>query len=465
MRHRLRAYYAEYYDDLSDSEFLHLLATVPDEQLAHLSSATDVPVTDLCTFRAIAALRSAKSVLPLEPLPVVSSTRSAVLVDFTRTWKLSGDLVHGFTNEYFGSAQPRFIFQIIGTLRRELTRIRADIPSSEDARILRDIMSSALRDTYNRKCTALPDPQARQKHATGTASFDEIASVLFSCLDSGATHRLFTLWTSPRRHPGQTLRDALSLWHDARDAWTALYPSLPSLYAYHAVVNLLSDQEHVLFSAQAEVAQLLLIPLNEAPTANETRFAALLSHLERFCQSSHGDIPSKRMASSSGGSGGGGGGGGGSGGSGDSGGSVGSGGGAGGAGGGSRGGTPGRGGGGRRGHSPHPRPPLGTTAAAAASSLPPSPAPAAAVEDPTTTSAAVAAAAQPRRPPRTPIYSGDRAFDEAEAARRRAHGLCLHCAHRDVAFTQCRFHGPSARDPSSKALLDPTTPALPLWPA
>ena len=145
MRHRLRAYYAEYYDDLSDPEFLHLLATVSDEQLAHLSSATDVPVTDLCTFRAIAALRSAKSVLPLEPLPVVSSTRSAVLVDFTRTWKLSGDLVHGFTNEYFGSAQPRFIFQIIGTLRRELTRIRADIPSSEDARILRDIMSSALR--------------------------------------------------------------------------------------------------------------------------------------------------------------------------------------------------------------------------------------------------------------------------------------------------------------------------------
>ncbi len=140
-------------------------------------------------------------------------------------------------------------------------------------------------------------------------------------------------------------------------------------------------------------------------------------------------------------------------------------GGAGGAGNGSRGGTPGRGGGGRRGHSPHPRPPLGTTAAAAASSLPPSPAPAAAVEDPTTTSAAVAAAAQPRRPPRTPIYSGDRAFDEAEAARRRAHGLCLHCAHRDVAFTLCRFYGPSTRDPSSKALLDPTTPALPLWPA
>ena len=86
--------------------------------------------------------------------------------------------------------------------------------------------------------------------------------LLFCCLDSGATHRLFTLWTSPRRHQGQTLRDALSLWHDARDAWTALYPSLPSLYAYPAVVNLLSDQEHVLFSAQAEVAQLLLIPVS-----------------------------------------------------------------------------------------------------------------------------------------------------------------------------------------------------------
>ena len=47
MRHRLRSYYAEYYDDLSDAEFLHLLATVPDEQLAHFSSATDVPVPDL----------------------------------------------------------------------------------------------------------------------------------------------------------------------------------------------------------------------------------------------------------------------------------------------------------------------------------------------------------------------------------------------------------------------------------
>ena len=79
MRLRLRAYYAEYYDDLSDAEFLHLLATVRDEQLANLSSATetDVPVTDLCTFRAIAALRSAKSALPLEPRPVVSSTRCA----------------------------------------------------------------------------------------------------------------------------------------------------------------------------------------------------------------------------------------------------------------------------------------------------------------------------------------------------------------------------------------------------
>ena len=119
-----------------------LLATVPDEQLAHLSSATDVPVTDLCTFRAIAAFRSAKSVLALEPRTVVSSNRNAVLVDFTRTWKLSGDLVLCFTNEYFGSAQPRFISQIIGTLRRELTRIRADIPSSEDARILRDIMDT-----------------------------------------------------------------------------------------------------------------------------------------------------------------------------------------------------------------------------------------------------------------------------------------------------------------------------------
>ncbi len=64
MRLRLRAYYAEYYDDLSDAEFLHLLASVPDEQLAHLSSATDVPVTDLGTFRAIAAFRSAKSALP-----------------------------------------------------------------------------------------------------------------------------------------------------------------------------------------------------------------------------------------------------------------------------------------------------------------------------------------------------------------------------------------------------------------
>jgi hypothetical protein len=98
MRLRLRAYYAEYYDDLSDAEFLHLLASVPDEQLAHLSSATDVPVTDLGTFRAIAVFRSAKSALPLEPRPVVSSNRNAVLVDFTRTWKLSGDLVHGFTN-------------------------------------------------------------------------------------------------------------------------------------------------------------------------------------------------------------------------------------------------------------------------------------------------------------------------------------------------------------------------------
>ena len=97
MRLRLRAYYAEYFDDLSDPEFLHNLATVQDEQLAHLSSATEVPITDLCTFRAIAALRSAKSALPLEPRPVVSSNRSAVLVDFTRTWNLSGDLVHGLT--------------------------------------------------------------------------------------------------------------------------------------------------------------------------------------------------------------------------------------------------------------------------------------------------------------------------------------------------------------------------------
>ena len=116
MRLRLRAYYAECYKDLSDAEFLHLLATVPDEQLAQLSSATDVSLTDLCTLCAIAALGSAQSALPLEPRPVVSSNSSAVLVDFTSTWKLSGNLVRGFTNEYFGSAQPRFIFQIMGTL-------------------------------------------------------------------------------------------------------------------------------------------------------------------------------------------------------------------------------------------------------------------------------------------------------------------------------------------------------------
>ena len=51
LRPQVRACYAEYYHDRSDAELLHLLATVPDEQLDHLSRATDASVNELRTFR------------------------------------------------------------------------------------------------------------------------------------------------------------------------------------------------------------------------------------------------------------------------------------------------------------------------------------------------------------------------------------------------------------------------------
>lgn len=454
LRLQLRAHFASFLGNLTDEEFHQLLAHLQEAELADLSRETNVPLQDIRTFRSVALVICRPAISSTESRPPVAANRGAVLIDFVRKWKLTGDLARGFTNEYYGPSRARFIFQVIGNLRRELDRIRADIPASEDARILRDIMSVELREAYERKCAGL-SAEVKSRHATGAASFDEIAGILFSCLDSGASQRLFQLWTSSHRQPGQTLRAALSDWHDARDAWTALYPPIPPLFAFHAVLQLLRAEERVAFSSLDGVADLLSIPLHEDLPASETRFDTLLKRLAAFCQGPYGDVPGTAPASSGGGGGGG------------SGCSL-------------RGGS---GGGSRphvgrdnRGHSPHPRSPRvgsGSSVAAAAalpgtsSSSLATPAAALAAPPPVQGAAlaATSSAAHPRRPPRTPIYSGDRAADETEASRRLSLGLCLNCHPSPPPFVSCRFHGPTARDPSSRELLDPATPVLPVWPA
>ena len=144
----------------------------------------------------------------------------------------------------------RNLHQVLLFLKQDLARNRSDIHAQADARILCKILPAELLEAYETNCSSLSDPQARFAHETSKASFDDIASVLLTCLYSRDAQRLYALFHLPKRSSGQTLRQALTTWRDTLAAWSALHFPTPSSTCFFTVAGLLTNHERIVFSAR-----------------------------------------------------------------------------------------------------------------------------------------------------------------------------------------------------------------------
>jgi hypothetical protein len=190
-------------------------------------------------------------------------------------------LVHGFTNEYFGSAQPRFTFQIIGTLRRGQTRICADIANSQDAGIFE--ISCRLPSATRAIASARPFPIPWPGKSTLLAHLSIKSPACFLVLTAG---RLIA-YSRFGLPPGDIkAKHCAALSRSGVMPATKGPPFIPFFHPMHTMSSSTFSATRNKSSSQPSrrLPNSSVNPLNEAQAgaANEARFAALLYHLERF---------------------------------------------------------------------------------------------------------------------------------------------------------------------------------------
>ena len=301
-------------------------------------------------------------------------------------------------------------------------------------------MRSPLSEQLGPKIALLPEVQAAV--TSGTATLHEHnALALVNCCSPEDALKIYQAATTPLRHPQEPLNlTTVRVEHQWRTA-AAIHCEPNPAGRFWALFSVLTPAERQLFTNLSGIQARLVVSLGQSPEAAKARHAALLSELLNFASAQHTTSPAGGGAAR--GSGGGGGGGGCGGGC--------SGGGGGGGGSNSRrrdsttrGARSGRGGAwGSRPSTPRP---------ASAASAAPSDAASSDSDDSAAApaSAAPAAGASEAAPWN---YTGNRANDAVETARRRAGHLCLKCLPGGpISRLPCPLHPPRpAREHRSSA--------------
>ena len=280
---------------------------------------------------------------------------------------------------------------------------------------LRQLVEGPILDQLLRKIEELPDLQAAA--ANGTATFEDYAAALIACADPDDALACHYEANRPHRNAGEKLSDALAREELAFRAAAAHGCKPGEAGRFWAVFGLLSSAERSAFTGRPGVRGRMQRPLRESAAAAAARHVALLADLlswakvqsttttpapPRPCPPRAADPPPAAHGSAS----------------------------------------------------RHRRRSSSATAAAALASGAGHPAPTSSSEEDEAAPAMAAPAATPVSPrgPRSPPvyhYTGDRARDATETARRRASGECLKCLPGGLINSNpCRLH-PSVPQESS----------------
>ena len=265
---------------------------------------------------------------------------------------------------------------------------------------LRRLLEGPILDQLLRKIEELPDLRAAT--AAGTATFADYATALIACADPDDTLAVHRAATHPARRAGEKLSDAVARAELAFRSASAHGCHPGEAGRFWAVFGLLTAAERSTFTGRFGVRSRMQRPLRESEEAAAARHAALLSDLLAWAKvqsttstpATPRPGPPRAAAAAN---------------------------------------PTSLGGGGRSTPRRLRRGSAASAAAAAATDDPAAPDSGSedAAEDPpqAATAAPAAAQASPRSPRTLTVfhYTGDRARDAIETARRRASGECLKC--------------------------------------
>ena len=181
----------------------------------------------------------------------------------------------------------------------------------QQGQYMRRLLLNPLRSELKDRIDQMPAIAAAVTAGTATLR-DHYALALVSCCKHDDILRCHREATNPQRHQGEPLNKATTrAEHAARAAAALGYPLAPATQ-YWALHSVLSPAEHIAFTCQPCVYDLLVRHLHESPAAAADRYKALLADLLSWARTQTTLAPAGAGSARGTGGGGGGGGGGGS---------------------------------------------------------------------------------------------------------------------------------------------------------